>query len=255
MYADRCVQIGIRRAHDSGGGPAGRQARDVDALRIDRMVPHDLAGDTGDQRRFAPAAALIAGAKPVPALRLVGSARLLGIDHEAVLLFRQEVHPGAGGEIVGRLGVAVKHDHQGKRLSLRAAWDEQLVGPASRCVAEGAFDEPRALGHDIRRGRRSAPDRTSQVEPGEAFHTIEPRGAFASRRSGGSLRGLPAFPLVNDMGLCVDSRRLKPCDRSRGGAVGRRSSVRFALEHALQEGGGLDQWPARVRRVASRTVV
>ena len=60
MYADRCVQVGIRRAHDGGGGPAGRQARDVDALRIDRMVPHDLAGDAGDQRGFAPAAALVA---------------------------------------------------------------------------------------------------------------------------------------------------------------------------------------------------
>ena len=124
MYADRCVQVGIRRAHDGGSGPAGRQARDVDALRIDRMVPHDLAGDAGDQRGFAPAAALVARAKPVPALRLVGSARLFGIDHEAVLLFRQEVHPGAGGEIVRRLGAAVKHDHQRKRLSLIAAWDE-----------------------------------------------------------------------------------------------------------------------------------
>ena len=114
MNADGCVQVGVRRAHDGGSGPAGRQARDVDALRIDRMVPHDLAGDAGDQRGFAPAAALVARAKPVPALRLVGSAGLFGIDHEAILLFRQEVHPGAGGEIVRRLGAAVKHDDQGK---------------------------------------------------------------------------------------------------------------------------------------------
>ena len=103
--------------------PADRPA-DVDALRIDRMVPHDLAGDAGDQRRFAAAPLLVARAKPVPAFRLVGSAGLLRIDHEAILLFRQEVHPGAGREIVRRLGAAVKHDHQGKRLSLRAAWDE-----------------------------------------------------------------------------------------------------------------------------------
>ena len=192
MYADSCVQVGIRRAHDGGGGPAGRQARDVDALRIDRMVPHDLAGDAGDQRGFAPAPALVARAKPVPALRLVGSARLLGIDHEAVLLFRQEVHPGAGGEIVRRLGAAVKHDDQRKLLSLRAARDEQLVGPASRRVAEGAFDEPCALGHDIRRGGRSALDRTSQAEPGELPHAVERRGAFASL-SGASLRRRPAF--------------------------------------------------------------
>jgi len=42
----------------AAAAPAGRQARDVYALRIDRMVPHDLAGDAGDQRGFAPAAAL-----------------------------------------------------------------------------------------------------------------------------------------------------------------------------------------------------
>ena len=124
MDADGCVQVGVRRAHDGGSGPAGRQACDVDALRIDRMVPHDLAGDAGDQRGFAAAPLLVARAKPVPALRLIGSAGLFGIDHEAVLLFRQEVHPGAGGEIVRRLGAAVKHDDQGKRLSLIAAWDE-----------------------------------------------------------------------------------------------------------------------------------
>ena len=85
MDADRSVQVGIRRCHDGGGRAAGRQARDVDALRIDRMIPHDLAGDAGDQRRFAAAALLVAGAKPVPAFRLVGSARLLGIgDHAQV---------------------------------------------------------------------------------------------------------------------------------------------------------------------------
>ena len=32
---------------------ASRQARDVDMLWIDRIVPHDLAGDAGDQRGFA----------------------------------------------------------------------------------------------------------------------------------------------------------------------------------------------------------
>ena len=124
MDADCRVQIGVRRAHDGGGGPAGRQACDIDVLRIDRMVPHDLAGDARDQRRFAAAPLLVAGAKPVPAFRLVGSARLFGIDHEAILLFRQEVHPRAGGEILRRLGAAVKHDHQRKRFSMSAARDE-----------------------------------------------------------------------------------------------------------------------------------
>src|SRR6478609_6160534 len=159
MNTDGRVQVAIRCAHDGGGGPAGRQTRDIYALRIDRMVAHDLAGNAGDHRGLAPAAALVARAKPVPALRLVGSARLLRIGHEAILLFCQEVHSGAGREIVRRLGAAVKHDDQGKPLSLTAAWDEQLVGPASRGVTEGTGDKPRALWHDVRWGQRSARDR------------------------------------------------------------------------------------------------
>src|ERR1700761_4289620 len=118
MYTDGRVQISVRRSHDRGSGPASRQASDIYALRIDRIVPNDLAGDAGNQRRFAPALLLIARAKPVPAFRLVGPAGLLRINHEAVLLFRQEIHPRAGREIVGRLGAAVEHDDQGTRLSL-----------------------------------------------------------------------------------------------------------------------------------------
>ena len=118
------ARVGVRRSHDGSSGPACGQACDVGALRIDRMVPHDLAGDTRDQRRLAAAPLLVARAKPVPAFCLIGSAGLLRIGHKAVLLFRQEVHPGAGGEIVGRLGAAVKHDDQRKLLSLRAARDE-----------------------------------------------------------------------------------------------------------------------------------
>jgi len=88
------------------------------------MLAHDLAGDARDQRRFTAAPLLVARAKPVPAFGLIGSARLLRIDNEAVLLFRQEVHPRAGRKIVGRLGAAVKHDNQRKRLSLITARDE-----------------------------------------------------------------------------------------------------------------------------------
>src|SRR6185437_16034222 len=119
------------------------------------MVSHDLPGDARDQRRFATAPPLVAWAKPVPAFRLVGSAGLLRIDHEAIELLRQEIHPGAGREILRRLGAAVKHDDERKRLSLGAAPDEKLVASASGRVAEGAGDEPCALVSDIRRGGRS----------------------------------------------------------------------------------------------------
>ena len=104
---------------------------------------------------------------------MIGSARLLRIDHEAILLFRQEVHPGAGCEIVRRLGAAMKHDDQGKPLSPTAAWDEQLVGPGSRGVTEGTGDKPCTRGHDVRWGQRSARDRTSQAEPGKIPHAVE----------------------------------------------------------------------------------
>src|SRR4051812_43402513 len=207
MNSDGRVQVAIRCAHDGGGGPAGGQTRNVYAFRIDRMVAHDLAGDADDHRGLAPAPALVAGAKPVPALRLVGSARLLRIDHEAILLFRQKVHPGAGREIVRRLGAAMKHDDQGKPLSLTAAWDEQLVSPASRGVTEGTGDKPCALGHDVRWGQRSATDRTSQAEPRKLPRAIERRGAFASLNRARLRR--PAFPSLNDVGLGIDGWRLE----------------------------------------------
>src|ERR1700733_13486852 len=124
MNADGGVQIGVRRSHDGGTRPAGRQTAGIDALRIDRIVPHDLPGDAGDKRGFALASLLVIHAEPVPAFRLIGCARLLRVDNEAVLLFRQEVHPCAGREIVGRLGAAMKHDDQGKRYFLITAWDE-----------------------------------------------------------------------------------------------------------------------------------
>src|SRR5271156_1668056 len=73
MNADGGVQIGVRRSHDGGGRTAGRQTAGIDALRIDRIVPHDLPGDAGDKRGFALATLLVADAKPVPAFRLISS--------------------------------------------------------------------------------------------------------------------------------------------------------------------------------------
>ena len=78
----------------------------------------------GDQGRFTATPLLVVYAKPVPAFRLIGSAGLLRIDDEAVPLFRKKIHPRAGREIVGRLSAAVKHDNQGKPLSLITARDE-----------------------------------------------------------------------------------------------------------------------------------
>jgi hypothetical protein len=169
MDPDGRVQIGVGRCHDSGGRPAGRQTCDVDPLRIDRIVPYDLASDACDQRRLPAVPLLVAGAKPIPAFRLVGPGRLLRIDHEAISLFRQEVHPGAGREVARRLGAVMKHDDQRKRFFLGAAWNESLVIPASIRAAEGACDEPRAIGCDIRRGRQARVIGPRRFSPGKSF--------------------------------------------------------------------------------------
>src|SRR5258707_1038280 len=101
MYANR------RCSHDSSRGGSGRQPTNVDALWIDRIVAHDLAGDARDQRRLTSAPLLVGCAKPVPAFRLVCLTALCRINHKASLFFCDKVHPGAGGEIVRRLGAAV----------------------------------------------------------------------------------------------------------------------------------------------------
>ena len=62
----------------------------------------------------------------------LASLALRRIDHQAVLFFCDEVHSGAGCEIVRRLGAAVEHDDQREAADLViAAGDEELVGPAS----------------------------------------------------------------------------------------------------------------------------
>src|SRR6059036_3958105 len=99
------------------------------------MVAHDLASDTRDKRGFTSASLLVACAKPVPAFRLVCLAGLSRIDHEAILFLSDKVHPRAGGEIIRRLGTAVKHDDQRKRSLLIAARDEKPVGTATRGIA------------------------------------------------------------------------------------------------------------------------
>src|SRR6185369_6031606 len=100
---------------------------------------HDLARDACDKRGFASAALLVGGAKPVPAFRLVCPAGLRRIGHETILSFREEVHPRAGGEIIRRLGTAVKHHDQGKRLLPIAARNEEPVATASRGTAVRPF--------------------------------------------------------------------------------------------------------------------
>src|ERR1700682_6246132 len=187
MDADCREQIVVRCSHDSSSGRSGRQSTNVDALRINRIVAHDLASDARDKRRFTPAPLLVGCAKPVPAFRLVCLAALCRIDHKASLFFCDKVHPRTGGKIVWRLGAAVKHDDQRKQLPLITAWDEELVGTASRRIAVGTFDEPCALRHHVRRGQRGALNHTSKSEPSALLCAMEQRVEHA-RLSGCSSR-------------------------------------------------------------------
>ena len=132
MDADCRVQIVVCCPHDSRGGGSGRQPANVDALSINQIVIHDLASDARDKRGFASPSLLVGCAKPVPAFRLVCLAGLSRIGHEAILLLSDKVHPRAGGEIIRRLGTAVKHDDQWKRSLPISARDEEPVGAASR---------------------------------------------------------------------------------------------------------------------------
>jgi hypothetical protein len=90
MNADGSVQIGVRRSHDGGTSPAGRQTAGIDALRIDRIVPHDLPGDElahadtqtdgeiGRRRRPK-------GTRPRCGSRRSASARILGLPAQGIL--------------------------------------------------------------------------------------------------------------------------------------------------------------------------
>ena len=75
--------------------------------QIDRALAHDLPGHACDQRGFTLVAPLVARAEPVPALLGVGGTRLRRVEDEEAILFGEDVHARAGGEVVGRLGASV----------------------------------------------------------------------------------------------------------------------------------------------------
>ncbi len=180
MHADGRVKLGIRVAHDGGRRAAGREPGDIDALWIDRVVAHHLAGDPRDQRRLALVAPLVALAEPVPALLQVRRTGLPGIGDQAGGLFGRLVHAGARGEVVGRLGAAMQHDDQGNRLPTIAAGHVELVGTASGPAAESGCQEPRAVRHGD--GRRGC---------GQMRQSSRPAAAPSGRRAGREGQGVP----------------------------------------------------------------
>ena len=164
MHTHRGVEIGVGHPHNGGGRASGREAGDIDASGVDRVVAHDLAGDARDQRRFAMATLLVARAKPIPALRGIGGGGLFWIRDQAGASLGECIHARAGGEVVGRLGAAVQHDDQGECLPVIAAGNVELVSTVSCVVAVGACKELSTVRHDVGRGHRKGLPQAGQPQ-------------------------------------------------------------------------------------------
>ena len=115
MASDGGEQIGIGMRQQHRGRPARRQARDIDPCRVRAIARQHVPGQAGQQGGFTAVATLILGAEPVPAAVGMRLARLRRIDHDHAPLFGQRVHPGALGEILGRLAAAMQHHQQWQR--------------------------------------------------------------------------------------------------------------------------------------------
>ena len=78
------------------------------------------------------------------------------------MLFGQQVHARAGGEIVRRLGAAVQHDDQRQRLPAIAARHVELVGAAPGLIGVGPLQELPPRPARCRRARRRPIDEASR---------------------------------------------------------------------------------------------
>ena len=197
MHADRGVEVRIGEAHDGRLRAARRESGDEDAPRVHGVVAHHFPGDAGDQRGLAAAAPLVARVEPVPALLGVGGGGLPRIGDQQPLVLRERVHARAGGEVVRRLGAAVEHDQQRRRLPAIGARDVELVGAGSGLVGEGTRDELRPFRHRRRprwprwcRARRfGAWGSGRAVGP-----SLPPRILSRRPRNASGSRGSPAQP-------------------------------------------------------------
>ena len=179
---------------------------------------HDLPGDPRDQRGLAAVALLIGGAEPVPAFLGIGRARLLGIGDEEALLFGQLVHPRAGGEILGRLGAAMQHHHQGKRLSAIGAGDVEPVGAPAGRIGIASLFEASAV-----RARRSPAGGDVHAPPPSrdgATMSMMPAVAWGSARSArGSLSDGAAAPPVRVRRIAAIASVSRPARVSRVASI------------------------------------
>src|SRR5579883_220517 len=150
MDANRGENIRIGRAHNDRHTCARRHAGNIHAVGIDGPLSGVLLDglhNTGNDRRLAAAPRLVGGQEPVPAFAGVGTAGLLRIDNNKLLLIRQRVHLRTGGKIRGVLCTAMQHhDKRSDGTHLIADRSVNKVGTTASRTIEGELLERAAAG-------------------------------------------------------------------------------------------------------------
>ena len=187
MHADGREQFGIGRGqhhrHRTPGGDAG----DVDPFGIDApaggLLDH-LPDDPGENGRLTLGAELVPGAEPIPASLAVVRHRLFRIDDDELVLVRQIVEPGTGGEVKAVLPAAVQRkEHRRLGGPAQADRDVHPVGPGAGHPGESRLTPAALAGRGQRRGRRPAARWCSS-------------GGLAGRRLGSGWCGLGSWGLA-----------------------------------------------------------
>src|SRR5947209_9683828 len=102
---------------------------------------HNLLRDADNERWLTLVTVLMGLLEPVPTLRTVSRRFLFRIGYEECLPFRKHIHMRVRSKSNGCLGAAMKHDHQGQRLSPVAARDIELVGACASRIGIDPIDK------------------------------------------------------------------------------------------------------------------
>ena len=196
--AGRGVEIGIGRGHDRGHRAAGRQARHIDAGRVDGKLGHDGAGEAREDRRLARRRALVGELEPVPAGRAVGAPRLPRLGDEEAALLGERVHAPCRRRSRRGSGCSRAASRRAGAGLCAPARDVDLVVARARRAGEGLGEIRRAFRNRRRRAASASPaiarsrGRGRQAWPDAAGLTTSPSGRRL-RPEGGRRKVSPAL--------------------------------------------------------------